>query len=113
MNGILNFKEIRELFQNEKSIKVILIISVVVVLVIVFSGIGNDTGSDNKNTIFDYGKQAEYETALEEKLGKILSKIDGIGNIDIMITLDCSEENVFGTGKSDPVCVKTPEIRGV
>lgn len=114
MNGILSLKEFRELFKNEKSIKVILIAGAAVILLIALSGLGSGSDkSDSGQALFSYKRQAEYEAALEERLAGILSEIQGIGNLKIMITLDSSEENLYEKRGSEPVCTKTPEIRGV
>ncbi len=113
MNGILNINEIKELFRSEKSIKVILIAGAVVILLIAFSGFSSDGGNKTGNMLFEYEKQAEYEEALERKLVDVLSEIDGVGNINIMVTLDSSEENMYEKNNDEPSYVKTPAIRGV
>ena len=113
MTGTLNFKEIRELFRSEKSIKIILIAGAAIILIIALSGLSSDSTTADEDSLFDYSRQSEYEKALEEKLGGILAEIDGIGNIKIMITLDSSEQSMFESGENEPVCVKTPSVRGV
>ena len=114
MNGVFKLEELRELLKNDKSIKIILLAGAVIVM---FLSLGSlFSGSEKSNTdseLFNYKKQAEYEIALEERLGSILSKIEGIGNINIMITLDSSEYNQYQKNDDEPVCTKTPEIRGV
>lgn len=113
MNGIIKINEIKELFRSEKSIKIILIAGAVIILLIAFSGFSSDSGPETGNMLFEYKKQAEYEEALEQKLGNILSEIEGIGNINIMVTLDSSEENMYEKNNNEPTYVKTPAIRGV
>ncbi len=113
MNGIFSIKELKEIFKSEKSIKLIIIIGAALIIAIALSGLGTDSGESGNTTLFNYENQAEYETALEEKLENILSKINGIGTIDIMITLDTSEQNQFQKSGNEPVYTKTPEIRGV
>lgn len=113
MNGIIKINEIKELFRSEKSIKIILIAGAVIILLIAFSGFSSDSKSDTGNMLFEYKKQAEYEEALERKLAEVLSEIEGIGNINIMITLDSSEENMYEKNNDEPTYVKMPVIRGV
>ncbi len=113
MNGLFSIKELKEIFRSEKSIKLIIIIGAALIVAIALSGLGTDSGESGNTTLFNYENQAEYETALEEKLENILSKINGIGTIDIMITLDTSEQNQFQKSGNEPVYTKTPEIRGV
>ncbi len=45
-------------------------------------------------------KGSDYENELEEKLETLLSKIAGAGAVDVMITLEESEEIVFQTDSS-------------
>jgi len=113
MNGILSLKEFKELFKSEKSVKIILISGAVVIILIALSGISGGASTSETSELFNYKRQYEYETALEERLAEILSEIEGIGNINIMITLDSSEENVFQKSSDTPTRISTPEIRGV
>lgn len=113
MNGIISFKELKELFKNEKSLKIILVSGMALILAIALSGISHNEPKTEQNAFFDYNRQAEYEEALESKLCAVLSEINGIGSVKIMITLDSSEENMFDDGDDEPVSVKTPSIRGV
>lgn len=113
MNGILSLKELKELLRNEKSLKIILIAGLFLIIIIAFSGFSSDKMEKNDKMFFDYNRQSEYEQALEKKLSSVLSEINGIGNIDIMITLDTSEENRFDDKEDELVCVRTPSVRGV
>lgn len=114
MNGIFSMKELKELFRSEKSIRIILIVGAALIVFIALSGLGGSKEeSSNSSGLFNYQKQAEYETALEKRLTDILMQIDGIGNITVMITLDSSEQNQYQKNEDEPVYTKTPEIRGV
>ncbi len=113
MNGILSLKELKELLRNEKSLKIILIAGLFLIVMIAFSGFSSGKTEGNDKMFFDYNRQSEYEQALEKKLSSVLSEINGIGNIDIMITLDTSEENRFDDKEDELVCVRTPSVRGV
>lgn len=113
MNGILSLKELKELLRNEKSLKIILIAGLFLIIIIAFSGFSTGKTEKKDKMFFDYNRQSEYEQALEKKLSSVLSEINGIGNIDIMITLDTSEENRFDDKEDELVCVRTPSVRGV
>ena len=113
MNGILNLNEIKELFRSEKKIKIILITGALVILLIALSGLTTEKKNESDNVLFDYNQQKQYEEALETKLSDVLSEIEGIGNINIMITLDSSEESIFSDNKKEITSVKTPSVRGV
>ncbi len=114
MNGILNLKELRELFKSEKSLKMILIAGAAIIILIALSGLsGSEKESTAANEMFDYKRQAEYEAALELRLSDILSHIEGVGNLEVMITLESSEKKEYQKSGDVPVYTETPEIRGV
>ena len=113
MNGIISFKELKELLKNEKSLKIILISGAALILAIALSGLSGNKTKTEQSVFFDYSRQSEYEEPLENKLCSILSEINGIGNIKIMITLDSSEENMFDDSDDELISVKTPSVRGV
>lgn len=91
-----------------------------------------EASSDNSvSTSFSV---SDYEIELETRLTEIIETIDGAGKVKVMLTIDCSDENVYATeNKSDSdseernyVVVETdgndsgillkvsmPEIRGV
>lgn len=113
MNGIIGFKDLKELFRNEKKLGVVIIAGFSIIILIAFSGLSSAGSEQSNDMFFDYKKQSEYENALENKLCSILSEIEGIGSIDVMITLDTSEENCYSNDDDELLCIKTPSVRGV
>lgn len=114
MNGVFRLQELKELLKNEKSVRIIIITGISVIIFLTLSSLFSGAESGNgENELFNYKKQSEYENALEERLENILTKVEGIGNINIMIMLDSSEQNQYQKSGNEPVYTKTPEIRGV
>lgn len=114
MNRILNLKEITELFKSEKAVKIILVSGAVIIILIALSGF--NTGESEISTdsdLFSYDSQSEYEALLESRLSEILSHIEGIGNLNVMVTLETSEKNEYLKSGDSPVFIETPKIRGV
>ena len=68
MNGIISFKELKELLKNEKSLKIILISGAALILAIALSGLSGNKTKTEQSVFFDYSRQSEYEEALENKL---------------------------------------------
>ncbi|MDD4815806.1 MAG: hypothetical protein PHQ62_01530 [Clostridia bacterium] len=81
------------LFKKLKSIKHIEIILAVlfalIILLVYFSGFSNtsNTTDDTKSTSTTI---SAYTLEVEQKLSKILSKINGVGNVDVMIMVEQS-----------------------
>ena len=72
--------------KNIKHIELIIIAIFVVVLVIIYM---SSSSSNTKNDVaLNDASLEEYGDYLEEKLTKVLGKIDGIGNIDVMVTFN-------------------------
>ena len=60
------------------------------------------------------GVQAEsrtYEAELEQRVRSILANVDGVGELEVMVVLKSSEENVLHIDKSSEV--RYPELSGI
>lgn len=87
---------------NKKNIKIILLLIAFLIAIIICLGI--DSGNANKvNTSgtkesnSGYLTTLEYCSRLETRLEGVLSKIDGAGQIKVMITVDGSPELVYAS----------------
>lgn len=111
---------------EEKKPLLIIAAGVILMLLVLFSGNGEDKVQTPENTDVDIS----YAEAIEIRLEDIISSINGAGKTKVMVTLDSSEENIYATDinddKSEYVVIKTssdegglllkiiqPEIRGV
>ena len=70
------------------------------VLLVVFSQNENGTIEDNKGLSFN---ENEYEKNLEARLERLVEKIDGVGNVDVMITLTGSAKYTYAQNTSEDV----------
>lgn len=66
-----------------------------------FSGTDTDSGNEGDGTSGDDGGEASYAAYLEERLTRLLSRTDGVGKVEVMITLKSSRELVVE--KEQPV----------
>ncbi len=135
--------KLKDFWDKFKKIKHIQIISAVVVgllICLIYFGFSQMTKSEEitENSTEEYSSAEEYVTALENKLCYVLSKITGVGNVDVVITLasgftfeyatDVETKTVSSGGtettvttetiilvSNEPVVVKQnyPEIKGV
>ncbi len=82
-------------------IKWLAVVLVVVVVIIVFGNFSTSTNTiNNSANILEYDStyyvsSLDYSAKLEDKLQKVLSNIDGVGHVEVMITLDSSIELVL------------------
>ncbi len=107
-----------EVLKSEKGTKIIFAIGIALIIIIFllsfFDGNGGNSrknsSPEKENILTDID---EYESKLEKKLTEIIEKIDGTSDIHVMITLEKTEENIYGGKTSDISATVTPTVRGV
>ena len=111
MTKILSIKEIRELFRSDKKIKLIAAAGALFLVLAVLSGL---FAKPSKSASADIGADiAVTEEALEKRLCDILSRIEGIGKVKVMVTLDTAGEREYGRSSDMIASVTAPSVRGV
>ncbi len=90
-------------FQKLRSIKHIEIIVAVVLAAVVLLIYLSTFKSTSKSETTQSTSTSEYAAMLEEKLGNIISKIDGVGNVSVMVTLSSGPEYVYATNDEEKV----------
>ena len=86
-------EKLKEFWEKLKSIRhfeIYLAVFIGVIICVVYFGLYFDHGSDKKedNSTEEIGTAVEYVDNLENKLCNVLSKIDGVMEVDVMITLE-------------------------
>lgn len=115
----------------EKKRPALIIISGLILIFIIAVFPSYTVSKDKKETASgDYETKEQAVKDAEERLGEIISLIDGAGKTEIFLTVDSSEENIYAKDingeKSEYVVIKTnsnesgmlikavyPKIRGV
>lgn len=104
-------KKITDIFEkikNEKKLFVIVIVGIVGILLIALSELLPSTESKNKqDEQTTYTSAGTYEQSVEKRLQDIISKIEGTGNVNVMVTIDSSPETVYA--KNEKEKTKTDE----
>ena len=101
---------ISELLKGGGVKKVIIICGVVGMLLILLSTFTDLDGQ--KNEISNYSVK-EYKTAMQEELQQILFKIEGVGHVEVLLTIENSVEGVYLENNSTKTKEIEPVIRGV
>lgn len=86
---------IKKLPQNRKFIYGAVIVGVIGMLLIVFSGGSSEEVPEKNSDAEAFSQNDAYEARLEKRLEEILSGIQGVGDVRVMITLSSSEEYVY------------------
>lgn len=102
MNEILDkIKKYLEKINNKKFINNLFIILLISIIFLIVAN--NFLGTKNKDTVesnyeyleeIDYNLESDYSAYLEKKLVNILSKLNGVGKVSAMVTLENSVEKV-------------------
>lgn len=94
-----NFK----FFQKLRSIKhieiIVAVVLAAVVLLIYFSTFKTSSKGETTQTT----SVSEYAAMIESKLSNIISKIDGVGNVSVMVTLASGPEYVYATNDEEKI----------
>lgn len=104
-----------EILKGEKAAKIIFAAGIVLIIVIFLFSISGDKKTENREDVPDEQVISEidqYEQRLEERVKDIVSKIEGTGEIHVMITLEKTEENLYGKKDSSISATLTPTVRG-
>lgn len=105
MNLMLDkIKKYLEKMNNKKFINNLFIILLISIIFLIVANIflGSKTKDiDNSNDVYqneiDYNMESDYSRYLEKKLVDILSKLNGVGKVSAMITLENSIEKITAT----------------
>lgn len=86
---------------NKKMINNLFILLLVTIIILIISNIFLDSNKidkeydiDNGLNEYNYNIEDDYSDYLEKKLIRILSKFDGVDEVDVMITLEDSVEKI-------------------
>ncbi len=82
---------------KNSSIAIAIVLSLVALLIFCSSFEGVTTSS--KKTTTEYTSMLAYTKTMENKLKKVVSAIEGVGDVEVMITFDSSVELVIATTK--------------
>lgn len=82
--------------KTDKKAMFIVASALIGMLLILFSG-DSKTGAENIEVEY----KTEFTKECEEKLQKLISKIEGVGKVSVMITYESGEENVFASDKEE------------
>ncbi|WP_234120074.1 stage III sporulation protein AG [Clostridium hydrogenum] len=124
----MNFKKLLDYLKNEKNRKEkfsnFIIVALIAVLIIIVASFfkttdsmtlqNNDTQKQPVKANSSDSSSGNYETSMENKLKDTLEKIDGVGNVEVMMYFSSSEEQVpaFNENKSNSVTDETDTSGG-
>lgn len=102
MKEILNkIKEYLEKNNNKKFINNLFIILLVSVIFLIVTNNflrpkeeGIENPKENTKEVYKYESEEDYSSYLEKKLTNILTKLNGVGKVSVMVTLENSIEKV-------------------
>ena len=90
--------DLSQIFKSKSIEKALIIIGLLGVVLIAFPQKDKDPSS-KKEAENSYSK--EYIEETEKKLEKTLEKIDGVGKVSVMITLESSEEVIYAQNEKE------------
>lgn len=106
-NRKLNFTS---LLKNGNGKKVVIVFGVLGMLLILISSLADF--NKKEETAVNYSVQ-EYRISMQDDLKYILYKIDGVGDVEVLLTIENSVEGVYLENNSTKTKEIEPIIRGV
>jgi stage III sporulation protein AG len=105
--------KVKELFKklspNKRNL-VLAILAVLAIVFLIFSEFAAEASEEDAEESFETGvASTEYIKMQEEKLALLLEKIDGAGEVEVMITLESCYENVYLKDST----LKTESTKGI
>lgn len=98
-SGLVNLKGlsgITEKLKSDKLIGIIFVVGMIGIALIFLSDLfGGDSKQTTQTTQLSTVSNEDVENQLEKRLTEILSKIEGVGKLEVMVTLESSEEYIF------------------
>lgn len=102
----------KSIFKNKNFLFAILG-AVTGLLLLIYSSIGNTTTQVNEPTTSYPNEEVEsYTSSLEKKVSDHISKINGVSNVSVVITIDGSNEKIYATNGSSKDYVITKDSTG-
>lgn len=96
--------------ENPKAVKIIIIAGVIgIALIFISSYFEADKGKLDES----FDDTQKYGQSLELSLEEIVRKIQGVGEVDILLTMENSSENVYLSEKDTKTKEIQPKVRGV
>jgi stage III sporulation protein AG len=97
-----------KMFQKLKSVKHIeIIVAVVLGAIILLIYFSTFTGGNSGNATYQETNTSEYIAVLEDKLASVIGKIQGVGNVSVMLTLASGPEYVYATSQEEKTNTNT------
>lgn len=107
----MNFKtdSIKKLVRSGKAKNIIIAVGILGALLIFASSFAGLGGEENGA---DYSV-AKYKSELQSSLSEMLTRIEGVGSVSVMLTIENSVEGVYLENNSTKTKEIEPKIRGV
>lgn len=86
----------KSLFAGEKGKKILIFGAAVVIVLLLLSSVTHGTKNASSTNVTETSEDAsELEERLEQRLEELLGKIEGVGAVSVMVTLDRSSQTLF------------------
>ncbi len=107
-NSKLNVS-VKNFLSSDKGRNILIIVAIIVIGLIFITGMFDN----EKSTVEDSLSTSQYKTSLESEIQTMVDSIEGIGQSEVLLTIDCSYEYVYlDDGKTLQKIIE-PTIRGV
>lgn len=102
ISQMFSLKKFSDYFKGDKSRRLIIFLGIAGIALIFLSTFigGSDDSKRKTQSIHNEISSAQYEQQLEQRLRQIISQINGVGDVQVMITLENGVRYVYATDNS-------------
>ncbi len=102
--------DFKNILKDKKLKNIIIVCGILAMLLILLSSF---SGLDSEESVDNYYSVKEYKTEMQDSLKNILQQIDGVGEVEVLLTIESSVEGVYLDNNSTKTKEIEPIIRGV
>jgi len=91
---------------NKKNLKIFLLVVLAILILVILFGFEKKEGDDQIDSVYKsnhYKTTLEYCAELESKLQSVISKIDGAGQVSVMVSVDGSPELIYANESDETI----------
>lgn len=107
---MLKYPNIKKLIKDGKAKNIIIAVGILGILLIFISSFSGFNNNEQPNS--DYSVST-YREEIQDSLSEMLSRIEGVGNVSVLLTIENSVEGVYLENNSTKTKEIEPVIRGV
>jgi stage III sporulation protein AG len=95
--GLFDFKNVFSKISNKKVTTILVVVGFIGIVLIFLSDFFHSSASNPQQNLSSSDASSVFETQTASKLEDIIGKINGVGRVKVMVTVESGVENIYET----------------